>query len=358
MRGTFPTRPAWCTFTGLVALGLLSGCSAFGADEAGDDAGADTERVTATVTKTDLTETTTASGQLEYGEARDLAAVLPGTVTWLPKAGAVIDNGEALYRVDTEPVVRLDGAVPAWRDLGPDVSDGRDVRQLERALRALGHTDDLDLAVDGDWTWVTTIAVERWQEDLGVEETGMVPLGSVVFTPGQVRVADRLVDVGSTAQPGVPVLQVGEIERSVTVSLETTQKYLAPLGGRVTLQFPDGTSVRGRIEEVEHVAGDETTEESLAVTVAVVEEEQARKRVAEQIDGTSVQVEFSHTVAEDILAVPVTALLALANGGYGVERVAGDSTEYVPVTPGSFSDTSVEIAEGDLAAGDDVVVTP
>lgn len=311
---------------------------------------------TAAVRRGDLVETTSAGGSLEYADARTLTSEVAGTVTWLPASGRVVEEGEALYRVDTRPVVRIDGTVPAWRDLGPDVSDGQDVRQVEEALRALGYADDHDLAVDADWTWATSAAVSDWQEDLGVEETGTLPLGSVVFTDGDLRVSGRTADVGDRVAPGTPVLDVSGTERRITVSLETTQRHLAPLGGEVSLEFPDGTSATGRVIDVETVPADAETEESLTVTVRPTGE-RSEKRVADQLDGTSVQVTFSDTVAKGVLVVPVTALLALSDGGYAVEVVDGSSTRTVPVTTEGFGDASVAVA-GDLSAGDDVVVTP
>jgi multidrug efflux pump subunit AcrA (membrane-fusion protein) len=355
------TSVAATVTTGLLAF-ALTGCNVPGADDPADAASPETSLDTATVTRRDLTDATTATGELDYGEARDLVSLGMGTVTALPPAGRVVRNGRPLYYLDTVPVLRLEGRVPAWRDLGPSVSDGPDVRQLERALTRLGYADDLGMGVDGDWTWVTTIAVERLQEDLGLDEDGELPLGRVVFTPEDVRVVDQLVDVGAQVAPGTAVLQVGDTHRAVAVSLDTTQKHLAPVGGKVGLSFPDGTDAHGVVTDVENVPGDETTAESLAVTVELPDGKRAAKdraKVAEQLDGTSVQVEFTETIAEDVLAVPVTALVALGNGGYGVETVAADgSTSYVAVTPGSFSDTQVAIADGDLTEGDEVVVTP
>ena len=294
--------------------------------------------------RTDLTETLTESGQLGYGDPLDLPAGLTGTVTWLPTVGTVVENGEPVYRLDADPVLRLDGKVPAWRDLGPDVTSGRDVLQLERALTELGYTDDLDLAVDGDWTWVTTIAVERWQRDHGLDDDGDLPLGRVVFTDGDVRVASVPVEDGTPVQPGTVVLQVGATQRTVTVSVDPTQQRLAPVHKAVELEFPDGTTARGRIREVEHLEATEQSDESLDVTIDVVGPEAKRKDVDKQLDGTSVQVGFAHTVAQDVLAVPVTALVALVDGGYGVEKVGADgTTAYVAVTTGSFSETLVEV---------------
>ena len=352
------TSVAVAVAAGLLTAGPLAGCSVPGANDPADAADAATTPVTAKVQRTDLTETLTETGQLGYGDPLDLPSGLTGTVTWLPAVGTVVANGEPLYRLDADPVLRLDGKVPAWRDLDSSVTSGRDVLQLERALTDLGYTDDLDMAVDGDWTWVTTIAVERWQRDHGLDDDGDLPLGRVVFTDGDVRVASRSVEDGTPVQPGTVVLQVGATERTVTVSVDPNQQRLAPVHKAVELEFADGTTARGRIREVEHIEATEETDESLDVTIEVVGPPAKRKEVDQQLDGTSVQVGFAHTVAKDVLAVPVTALVALVDGGYGVEKVGADDTAYVAVTTGSFSETLVEVESPDLAEGDEVVVTP
>jgi multidrug efflux pump subunit AcrA (membrane-fusion protein) len=59
---------------------------------------------------------------------------------------------------------------------------------------------------------------------------------------------------------------------------------------------------------------------------------------------------------EGVLAVPVTALVALLGGGYAVEVPDAQTTRLVPVEPGMYADGYVEIAEGDLAEGDTVLV--
>jgi peptidoglycan hydrolase-like protein with peptidoglycan-binding domain len=343
----------------LVAAGVLGACNVPGTDDPADAADESASPTTATVQRTDLTETASESGQLGYGDPVDLSSGLTGTVTWLPKVGAVVADGQPLYRLDADPVLRLDGKVPAWRDLDPYVASGQDVRQLERALTSLGYAHGLDMDVDGDWTWVTTIAVQRWQRHHGLDDDGELPLGRVVFTDGDVRVASLVVEQGTPVEPGGVVLQVGDTARTVTVSVDPTQKQLAPVHKTVTLDFPDGTAARGRIREVEHVAATEETAEALQVTIEAVGPPAKRSGVEQQLDGTSVKVGFSHTLAEDVLAVPVTALVALVDGGYGVEKVGADGDRaYAAVTTGSFSDTLVEIASPDLAEGDEVVVTP
>ena len=59
--------------------------------------------------------------------------------------------------------------------------------------------------------------------------------------------------------------------------------------------------------------------------------------------------------ARDVLAVPVAALVALAEGGYALERVAADgTTSLVGVEIGTIVDGIVEVT-GDVAEGDTVV---
>jgi hypothetical protein len=72
-------------------------------------------------------------------------------------------------------------------------------------------------------------------------------------------------------------------------------------------------------------------------------------------DRSPVTVLVEIEAAAGVLAVPVEALLALAEGGYAVERAAGATTELVAVELGVFADGMVEIT-GDLEPGDQVVV--
>ncbi|HEU4675058.1 MAG TPA: peptidoglycan-binding protein, partial [Motilibacteraceae bacterium] len=53
----------------------------------------------------------------------------------------------------------------------------------------------------------------------------------------------------------------------------------------------------------------------------------------------------------NVLAVPVEALLALREGGFGVEVVEGASTRVVPVELGAFGSGMVEITGAGLAEG-------
>ena len=53
----------------------------------------------------------------------------------------------------------------------------------------------------------------------------------------------------------------------------------------------------------------------------------------------------------DVLTVPVAALVALAEGGYGVQVVDGGTSRFVAVETGLFADGRVEVSGDGLADG-------
>ncbi len=116
-------------------------------------------RATAVVERRDLVDRESLTGALGYADVSTLAAGVAGTLTALREPGSVITRGHSLYGSTTNrPRSCFYGALPAWRDFAPGMTDGEDVRQLERNLRALGY-DPGD--VDDDWDWETTDAVEQ-----------------------------------------------------------------------------------------------------------------------------------------------------------------------------------------------------
>ncbi|MDH3426636.1 MAG: peptidoglycan-binding protein, partial [Acidimicrobiia bacterium] len=78
---------------------------------------------------------------------------------------------------------------------------------------------------------------------------------------------------------------------------------------------------------------------------------------AASLDEAPVDVEVVTDSREGVLAVPVTALIALAEGGYAVEVDQGSGqTTLVAVEPGFYSGGMVEIDSPSLNPGDLVVV--
>jgi peptidoglycan hydrolase-like protein with peptidoglycan-binding domain len=294
---------------------------------------------TAQVTRTTLVETRTVGGTLGYGDPISVRANGSGTLTWIAPAGATVARGEPLFKVDEQPVVAFYGSVPLYRTLTNRV-EGADVRQLQENLAELGYTG---FAIDGIYTSATAAAVRAWQADLGLSQTGIVEPGQAVFTPGPVRIAEHTAHVGDLlGGGGVPVLSYTGTTRLVTVDLRVADQALAVEGNEVTITLPDGQTVKGVVSAI----GTVVTAQEFEVTVTITEQE-----VLGALEVAPVDVDFVSATREDVLVVPVAALLALAEGGYGVEIVAGNTSRIVPVRTGMFAGGRVEVSGEGIAEG-------
>lgn len=303
---------------------------------------------TTRIAKETLEDTLDADGELGYGPATTAVSRKPGTVTWLPDSGDQITRGKPLYKIDNDPVVLMYGGTPAYRDLRTG-TEGRDVRALERNLRKLGYTG---FTVDDEYTWATAEAVKEWQDDRGLPETGVVELGRVVFADGKVRVDTLDTQVGQPAAPGQKVLSHTGTAKVVTVRLDAEDQRLAKPGARVSVTLPDGRDVTGKITEVATVIepGEGNQEPDTKVEALVAISAKARKATA-GLDQAAVDVTFTAARRENVLTVPIVSLVALREGGFGVEVVEGATTRYVAVEAGLFSGGRVEISGEGLAEG-------
>jgi hypothetical protein len=278
-----------------------------------------------------------------------------GTLTSMARAGSVVHRGGVLYRLDGDPIVLMYGSTPAYRALKSGVADGDDVRELERNLAALGFDPG---TVDEAFTSTTAAAVSDWQESVGLERTGTVELGRIVFMPGQRRIGAHKAAVGTVLSSGAEVLDTSSTKRVVSIPLDATKQSLAHEGAGVTVTLPDGGIVRGHISSIGRVAredssgsSDPNAEKQLVIDVTV---ELRSKRGIGRLDEAPVGVGLAEQSRRHVLSVPVNALLARRGGGYGVE-LAG-SHRIVAVEAGLFAGGYVEVSGSGIREGTRVVV--
>jgi multidrug efflux pump subunit AcrA (membrane-fusion protein) len=298
-------------------------------------------------------------GQRALAQAAETALVDGSSYTWLAPAGSVIERGQPLYEISGRPVPLLYGGRPAWRRLAPGVR-GPDVQQLEDNLVALGFATGTSLAVDGNFTEADAAAVRRWQASLGVEQTGVVDLGAAVFLPAAVRVISLHSAAGSPVQPGTAILDVSSTEKVVTVQLDTAYEQLVRAGDAVSITLPDNrTTTTGTVRDVGRVAstpgaqgnqgsqGGPPARPSVPVSIAV-----ADQAALARYDQAPVRVSITDQVRRQVLAVPITALLAQGDGGYAVRVVRGAAGHLLRVEVGVFGDDGlVEVTGEGLRAG-------
>lgn len=355
-------RAALATAVTLLLVGAVAGWVLLAPEDDDLTANQTSTYDLASVKRRDLRVGTRLSGQWGYGAQRSIPIRASGTVTWLPPAGEQAGLGDVLLRVDNQPVSLMYGATPAYRSMDagtqpelpttaprngkqkptPPVkstppSVGPDVEQLEWGLSQLGYTG---FTVDQEFTEGTAAAVRAWQEDLGVPPTGRVDLGDVVFLPGPVRLHPSPESLGRSVSD-TAVRQSGT-ERLVTADSEDAD--WAEAGVRVDVTLPNQETVPGRVIAVgaDSESGGTGAQQ---VTIRLI-------RDHPQVRPGPVEVIYVSARRRDVLAVPVTALVALAEGGYAVELANGG---YVAVEPGLYAEGVVEVT-GDLKPGTKVRV--
>jgi len=332
---------------------------------------------TATVVRTNLATTVLTEGTLGYAPTPPVVNQIAGTYTWLPPAGSRIRAGRALLRVDNLPVVLMRGSTPAWRPFALGMTAGPDVRELQANLIALGYAAGLLSAPTGQFDLPTLYAVERWQLANGYAVTGEIALGQVVFLPSAIRVGAQNAAPGQAATPGQQPYQATTDQRTVTVPLNPDLPTVRS-GEAVSIVLPSnattpGTAVAigpapaappsgsssgsgssGNSGSADASAGS-TTPSAAATDMLTVRPD--RPGATGTGDGVAVQVSLPTQSVSGVLAVPVTALLALSGGGYGVEIVtASGADRLVGVQTGIFAGGQVAIRGPGIAPGIKVVV--
>ena len=361
------TRRRWAAATAVVLVVLGAGAGAAWSARAfrssgssGGNAGAPPP-ATYTVTRQDISATTSESATLGYAASYAVTGQGGGTLTWLPSGGSVIRPGQVLYRVDNgTPVVLLYGSVPAWRTMSEGTT-GEDVTQLNHDLVDLGYANGSDISALGwdYYSWETQDAVEDMERALGVSNpSGPLTLGSVVFEPEALRVSNVTASLGNQASG--PILSATSDRHVVTIALSTSMESEVAAGDTVSVTLPDGSTTPGVISSVGTVASGSSGSATIPVQVTLTDPSSAGT-----LDQAPVTVNITTSSASNVLVVELTALLAEpvkgdgeAGGVYAVEVVGADnSRRLVPVTVGLIDDTAglVQVT-GNLRPGEQVAV--
>jgi peptidoglycan hydrolase-like protein with peptidoglycan-binding domain len=302
----------------------------------------------AAVERRDLIDRQDVDGTLGYAGTQTVTAPAAGTITRLRPEGATVARGRSLLSIDAKATGWvLYGSRPMYRDLGPGVTDGSDVRQLESNLAALGYDPG---TVDADWTWQTTAAVKAFQKDRSLTENGTLRRADVIVSDGPARVGAHKAEVGDQARPGAPVTQLTSTTPVATSNVDAGIAASVSPGDAVTVTLPDGRTVRGTITKVGTVAtpGQNGAAPTVPLDVAL------RSRRHGRLDGAPVTLSLAIGQTKNALAVPVTALVATGPSEYAVQ-LAG-SRRLVRVTLGASADGWTQVTGAGLTAGTRVVV--
>jgi uncharacterized membrane protein YgcG len=338
------------------------------------------------VTRQSLSEQTSVDGTLGYSGSYTI--VVPsassgggsssgGTFTWLPADGQVVSQGQRLYSVENSPVVLLYGSVPVYRSLSEGMT-GTDVQQLNSDLVALGDASKADLDPSSDYfSSETATALEKLQSNLGLTQTGILPVGQAVFQPSAVRVSDVAATLGAPVRPGTPVLTGTSDTRQAVAQVAPTQLPDVGVGAEVSITLPNNQTTPGVVTSIGTTAsstssgsssgsggsgssgsGSSSGGSNAPATTVDVDIRLTHPAAAGTLDQAPITVNITTGTVNDVLAVPTDALISEPSG-YGVEVAGRHGTRHiVPVSLGLFDDALglVQVAGKGLAAGQQVVV--
>lgn len=350
---------------GLVGVGTAAALGTFSAAENSESEGNVFTGSTDVVTRGTLEGETTAVGTLHYADRYKFRGAFEGVVTKLPTPGTTLTQGDMIHQIGDEPSYLMHGDTPAWRTFEPDMSNGEDVTQLETALQQLGYFTG---EPNSHYDWLTRSAIQKWQKDNDLVQNGILPLGRVVFAPEDLRVGTMIARVGDRANAETDLFNVSSTRQIVSANLKLSDQKLGVVGNSVKLRLPGGETTTGTISAVEpptdkSAAGDQKNSDSsqdsgsekeriIPITVTP-DDPEATKNLQE----ASVTLGLISDKRENVLSVPLSALIALTPDQFGVEVVNDDNTtRKVPVTTGLFAGDRVEVTSDELSENQRVVV--
>lgn len=350
---------------GVVGVGTAAALGTFSAAEKNESEGNVFTGSTDVVTRGTLEGETTAVGTLHYADRYKFRGAFEGVVTKLPTPGTTLTQGDMIHQIGDEPSYLMHGNTPAWRTFEPDMSNGEDVTQLETALQQLGYFTG---EPNSHYDWLTRSAIQKWQKDNDLVQNGILPLGRVVFAPEDLRVGTMIARVGDRANAETDLFNVSSTRQIVSANLKLSDQKLGVVGNSVKLRLPGGETTTGTISAVEpptdkSAAGDQknsdssqdsSSEKERIIPITVTPDDpEATKNLQE----ASVTLGLISEKRENVLSVPLSALIALTPDQFGVEVVNDDNTtRKVPVTTGLFAGDRVEVTSDELSENQRVVV--
>ena len=229
-----------------------------------------------------------------------------------------------------------------------EIADAQEAVNLAQA-----QWNDVNAAPDTTAEQAQVTAAQRQVNDAqaAMDKLGMNTVGpqSVLVVPeAQIRIDNVVASVGLPATG--TVLTWTKTTLVGRANLTDAQKSMLTTGTAAIMTLTDGTEVDGTVAQITDSSTDPASGQAIPATVRIDIPDQT---AVAQLGPGAVKISFVQDEVEDTLVVPVTSLMALAEGGYCVERPDGT---LVPVKLGLIADTRAQVFSDDLHEGDQVVV--
>ena len=305
------------------------------------------------------------------------------STAWKTADTAIKDAEESLtlYRDETNPKTKekkADGTLDAAiEDLEQTIEEQKRIKVLENGKESgIDATEALAIetaqkAYDDtleDYNKGVDQAAELAKAKEELEELKLSS-NSETFSPTNAYasktpliVGSYINDVGSAVVLNSQLYNISSIGIEVVFEVDAADQETVSLGDSVEVELPTDERVPTIITFIDQVVTQTQAGEFIEVILEVLNPEEI-----EAYDQAPVKVFVTTEISENVLYVPVNALLALAEGGYALEVYEGEleggtfegesgvDTIYVAVEIGVFTDGFVEV-KGNISEGQIVVV--
>ena len=269
--------------------------------------------------------------------------------------GSVVDAAEALA---------IENAQKAYDDALKSYNEGIDAAEalaIENAQKA--YDDALKSYNEGvDQESELAKAKEELEElKLSAKSETFSPTNAYA-SDSPIIIGSYINDTGSAVSLNSQLYNISSIGIEVVFQVDASDQETVSVGDSVEIELPTDKRVPTQITFIDQVVTQTQAGEFIEVTLEVLNPEEI-----EAYDQAPVKVFVTTEISENVLYVPVNALLALAEGGYALEVYSGGTevgtfegesgvdTSYVAVEIGVFTDGFVEV-KGNISEGQIVVV--
>ncbi len=277
-------------------------------------------------------------------------------------AGAKPRTLQRLLTISGKPVYAFVSSAPLYTTLSTSLSSGAqktNVEALQRALKAAGCFSG---TINGEFGSSTKTALEDWQADHGLSETGEVTTSRFVWVPSGAVIESWNVIVGGGAGSGTTLATV-DFPRPLVATAAVSQADIAKLkvGQKATLTISDSsTSLTGTITTIageptsSSSSGSSASSASSSSTIAEYEVTFSLAKVPTSVkSGMTGSLTVTIARRSDVLVVPTSAVQGTATAS-SVRVLKNGKLSARAVTTGMATSSLTEITSG-LTAGETVV---
>ena len=274
-----------------------------------------------------------------------------------------IEEGEGSV-VDAAEALAIENAQKAYDEALKSYNNGVDAAQalaIENAQKAYDEAlESYNKGVDK--------AAELQQAEEELEELQLAAK-SETFSPTNalasetpIIVGSYITSEGSAVAANSQMYNISSTGVEVVFQIDASDQDIVSVGDSVEVELPSEDRIKATISYIDPVVTQGQNGDFIEVKLDISSTEDVKV-----YDQAPVDVFVTSEVSQDVLYVPVNALIALAEGGYALEIYNGESevgvfegvsgvdTTYVGVEIGVFTDGFVEVS-GNISEGMIVVV--